>query len=495
MTAEKQNKKNIQILLINPPTELGSMFGVGIEFVQKYEPLGLLYLAAVLRDYGYRVSVTDAFAEELSCERLKEQISILEPDVVGISTLTCSGKIVFQLGRWIKETFPEILVVLGNIHASVFAEQYLENNCCDAVVHGEGEYVFLKLVENFYTGASFDGISAVSFKDINGSITTASGAETVKDLSGLPFPARDLVRQELYNLSPISNQSYVRGDNNAAKTMITSRGCVNRCTFCSVHGNKVIRFNDALRIADEMELLEKDYNTSYVYIMDPLFMGNKKRLAAICSEIRKRKLKIRWGCDAHVNYIYPDIIREMADAGCYELSLGIESGVQRSLDIIKKGTTINRITESVDIIKMNSSIFIEGLFILGLPGETYEDSLETIRFAKSLNLDMAQFSILMPYPGSPLFNELRNAGKIDTGIKKDGSLDTSVWKRYSSYICFTDNDPIWVTPGLTHKDLKRLQKKALREFYLRPNQVLRNLKRIRPGNIFKALRIIAKGFF
>ncbi len=102
---------------------------------------------------------------------------------------------------------------------------------------------------------------------------------------------------------------------------------------------------------------------------------------------------------------------------------------------------------------------------------------------------------MTPYPGSPLFSELAAKGELDTGIREDGSLDPSVWKRYSSYIMFTDNEPIWVTPTLEWKELQALQKKALRDFYLRPRQVLRQLKRLRPSNLVQTAKIAFKGFF
>ena len=108
---------------------------------------------------------------------------------------------------------------------------------------------------------------------------------------------------------------------------------------------------------------------------------------------------------------------------------------------------------------------------------------------------MAQFSILCPYPGSPLFDDLRAKGLIDDGLRPDGSVDRSVWRRYSSYIIFTDNDPIWVTPEQTADGLKELQRRAQREFYLRPAQILRHIGRVRPGNFLKVLRIAWRGFF
>ena len=150
---------------------------------------------------------------------------------------------------------------------------------------------------------------------------------------------------------------------------------------------------------------------------------------------------------------------------------------------------------AVNLIKNNSDIRIEGLFILGLPGETYEDSLKTIRLSTTLPIHMAQYSICTPYPGSPLFEELKQSGQFDTGERPDGTVDTSVWKRYSSYIVFTDIEPIWITPTLTYAQVRKLQKKALRAFYLRPSQIALHIKRLRWGNLRNSIKIALDGFF
>ncbi|MBZ0272959.1 B12-binding domain-containing radical SAM protein [bacterium] len=483
-----------KVLFVNPPDEMESMFGVGEAFVQKYEPLGMLYIAATTREAGYEVHVVDAHAEDLDVNGIKDRIREIGPDAVGISTLTCSGALVWELGRWIKAEDPSVLIVLGNVHASVYADQYLMNGCCDVVVHGEGEDTFVDVLRQAANGRHFDGIPSISWLD-NGVVRQTSPAIVIEDLDRLPYPARDLVNQKLYSLTEISNQNYVTENGDHGKTMVTSRGCVFRCEFCVVHAKRKQRYNVVEKVVDEMEMLERDYGASYVYIMDPLFMGRPRRVIEICDEIKRRGLSLKWGCDAHVNLITPPLIQAMASANCFELSLGIESGVQRLLDAVHKMSELSRVTEAVKTIRTYSNIRIEGLFILGLPGETYAESLETIRFATTLDLDMAQFSIMTPYPGSPLFEELRATGELDTGVRPDGSVDIDVWKRYSSYICFTDVDPIWVTPTQDIEQLRGLQKKALRRFYLRPKQIVKQIKRLRADNILESARIAINGFF
>lgn len=484
----------LDALLIMPPDRMEAMLGVGAAFVQKYEPLGLLYIAAVARDAGYSVGVIDAHAEGIDVETIKARILDARPKVLGLSTLTCSGGIVHDLGRWVKRELPDTLVVLGNVHASVYHEYYLKHGCCDVVVHGEGEYPFLKLLEVAHGRAELDDVSSISALDGSGHVIKRGPASLVADLTALPTPARDMVDQSLYRLDDISNQLYVAGKTRStSKTMQTSRGCRYKCTFCVV--NQKPRFADAMSVVDEMELLEKEFNAGYVLIVDPLAMEDEERMLTICAEHRRRRLKIRWGCDARVNCITPRLLRAMEAGGCYDLSFGIESGVQRTLNRVKKGTKVWAIDRTVRMIKRESNIKVGGLFILGLPDERRADALETIRFARSLPFDNAQFSILTPYPGSAIFDELRASGDLDTGERPDGTLDTSVWDRYSAYISFTDKDPIWTTPTLTPSELKRLQKRAQREFYLRPRMVLDNLKRVRPSNALQMARIAAAGFF
>lgn len=484
----------MKVLLVNPPDELESMLGVGREFIQSYEPLGILYIAAVLREQGHDVHIVDAHAEGLDPREIRERIETLSPQVLGFSTLTCNGAIVFELGRWAKEKNPGIFVVLGNIHASVFARQYLENGCCDVVVHGEGEWTMMELLSRLSRDAPWDDIAGLTFLDGAGSLIRIP-MKIECDLSSLPMPARDLVDQSLYGLRNFSNQLFVQGKTGKAKTMVTSRGCPHRCTFCVVHGSRKPRYNSASRVVDEMETLQNNFDASYVFVDDPLFLADRQRVLDICDEYRHRRLTIQWGGTAHVRSIDKELVTALDSANCFDLGIGIESGVQRLLDETRKRISLEQVRQAVHTVKRHSRIQLEGLFILGLPGETKDDAIETIRFACTLPLDMAQFSVFTPYPGSPVFDELVAKDEIDTGIREESRVDTSVWKRFSQYICFTDLDPIWVTPTMTSDTLRRLQKRAHRRFYLRPGQVLRHIRRIRPNNFMTALRILSRGFF
>ena len=485
----------MKILLVNPPDDMETMLGAGAKLITPFEPLGLLYIAAVAREAGYEVQVMDAWVERLSKEDFKREVEQIKPDVIGFTVFTANGGVVYDLGQWIKKALPDTVVVLGNLHAAIYAEQYLRNDCCDLIVHGEGEFPFIDALRVIESGSrDFSKIASISFlKD--GEFVRATEQGVVSDLTALPFPARDLVKQDLYNIPSISNLPYSGKKSSLGKHMFTQRGCPYRCSFCTVHHNRKQRSNDVVRAVDEMEMLVNGYGVDYLFIMDSLFIANKKRVHSICDEIIERKLEFRWGCEAHVRCVDAELVKKMELAGCHDMAFGIESGVQHLLEGVVKNTTLECIEEATKIVTKNSNIKLSGLFILGLPGETYDDSMQTIRFAKSLPLDMAQFSILTPYPGSEIYHDLEKKGQIDTGIRPDGTIDTSVWLRYSAYISYTKMDPIWVTPGMNATELKRLQKKAVRQFYFRPKQIVNQIRRVRMGQIPTILNTAFKSTF
>ena len=284
---------------------------------------------------------------------------------------------------------------------------------------------------------------------VNGRYIAPTECAVVNDLSNFPMPARDLVDPKFYNFPNITNMPYSYRLGRVAKHMFTSRGCPFKCSFCVVQKGCGRRSYTTAQILEEIQLVVNKYHADYIFFMDPIFAFDKHKVIELCHGIKELKLKFRWGCEGHINCLDEEMIREMESAGCHDMAFGIESGVQRLLDRVNKGTKLADIERGIHLIKRSTRMKVVGLFILGLPGERQEDSLQTIAFAKKLPFDMAQFSIFVPYPGSALFYELAANGEIDTGIRSDGTLDTSVWQRYSSYISFTGKVPIWVTPDLT----------------------------------------------
>ena len=153
----------MKIVLVNPPDEMEQMLGSGTAFVQKYEPLGLLYIAAVLRERGHEVVVIDAYAEDLDEEALLAAVSRHAPRIVGFSVLTCNGAIVWRLGQILKEQSPELFVVLGNVHASVYAEEYVAHGVADLVVHGEAEFLMCEICDELDGARDWGRLTGVTY--------------------------------------------------------------------------------------------------------------------------------------------------------------------------------------------------------------------------------------------------------------------------------------------------------------------------------------------
>lgn len=464
---------------------MGRVLGKANVFVSAFEPMGLLYIAAVLKKDGYEVKVLDAFIENYGLREIEGCIKDFNPEIVGITCLTSTGFLTYQIGKMIKSKYPNVKVVLGNIHASIFSTAFLENRIADIIVHGEGEQTMLELVKTIEQKKSLQDVLGISWWD-GKKVVDNSRRDLIKDLDSIPMPARDIVDSSRYSVENLSNFIYVNNSNKLMKQMFTSRGCVFQCKFCVVHQQHCYRCHSPERVLEEMELLVNKYNAGYIFIMDSLFIANKRRVIEICKGIRKKKMKFKWGCEGHVKLVDKELLDYMEKAGCYEIHFGIESGVQRLLDNVNKGTTLEQIIRAVKLVK-ETKIKVSGLFMLGLPGETYQDSLKTIKFACSLPLDFAQFSITVPYPGSQLFNELSRLGKIKTGLLKDGTIDPSVWERFSAYSSFTKRKPIYFPEQMSVAELKRVQKMALRRFYLRPRQIVKQIKRFRINDLPRLL--------
>lgn len=483
-----------RILLVNPPQELKHIMGDAGKFVTRWEPLGLLYIAAVLQQHGYEVHVVDAEADPHTLEEIESVVDAYDPAVVGITCLTPTAPPSIELGKRIRATDPRRKVVMGNVHARVFPETLLRLGACDFVVEGDGEFIMLELVQCLEAGRSHANIAGLSFLD-RGHFVRNPPPPLPPDLDVIAKPARQLVRHINYDAGMLNNLSYIRPEGTVSRQMLTSRGCVYACKFCVVHQERRFRVHSVDRVIDEMLDLQNNYNCGFVFFNDPIFVANKPRVHAICEAMQKRGVKIPWGCEGHVLCVDRDLLTAMKRAGCVQIAYGIESGSQRILNEIAKQTKLENVHKAIRLTK-DVGIPATGLFILGLPGETRDEMHQTIDLALSLPLDFAQFSMFVPYPGSEHFERLRAEGIIDTGVRADGSVDYDVWQRYSPYVGYGEvGNSIYLPPGMTFDDIFSLQRKAMRRFFFRPRQILQNAKRIRPSNLLDVVRAAKTIFF
>ena len=456
----------MKILLINPNNLLEKILGSGKIFASPDVPMGLLYIASYLQKFGYNVILHDSYLHNDDYEDIITIIKDYNPNIIGISCLTANGKFVFELGQIIKQKYPEKLLVLGNLHASIFSNFYLKNKAADIIVHGEGEVTLYEICEAIKNKTRFEEIKGISFISENKNIVNNINREFIKELDMLPFPYPDNFDILKYPRMRSTRRSFLR--------IVSSRGCVNKCTFCSVHNGKKYRTRSVDNVIEEILLTNEKYNINVYSFEDPLFTADKKRIIKLCEKIIKYKLNIKWVCEGHINYIDEELLKFMKRAGCNGIAFGIESGNQAILDKIKKNTNLKDIEEKIVLTKKYINRVI-GLFIIGLPGETEETIKDTLKLSLKLPLSAAQFALFTPYPGCQLYKDLINQNKIIIDENNIQELIDS-WERYSSYAIFSNNAPypIYIPDGFTFKELKRYQKKALKNFYFRLSYLLRN---------------------
>jgi radical SAM superfamily enzyme YgiQ (UPF0313 family) len=396
----------MSVLLFNPPTAL--------EGKPTIPPLGLAYLAAVLRENKIRVKIVDFDLEREKLPSLEEIIDREQPAIIGLSALTLQIENAYEMARRIKSRRPEIRVVIGGPHPSSLPESTLAESggAVDIVVVGEGEYRLLDIAR----GTDLPDIKGIVFRK-NGSWSKTPPSPPISDLDRLPLPARDLLPIARYRgWGPLKKSPSTH--------LIASRGCPYECIFCSEKSvfGKTHRSRDPARIVDEIEHLVRVYGMREVAFYDDLFTLRKRNVMAICREILDRKLAIQWKTLSRVDTVDAEVLRAMKSAGCWLISYGFESGSQDVLNNIRKRQTIGQCLEAAAWTRQ-AGIKTFGFFMIGNIGETEATVGETIRFARRLRPDYFQFTIVRPDPGSYLFNQFREQ------LKQEGVS----WNEYYAF--------------------------------------------------------------
>ncbi|OYT14467.1 MAG: hypothetical protein B7C24_18210 [Bacteroidetes bacterium 4572_77] len=328
----------MKILLIFPPS---TTYGADPSNPVINLPLGLTYLAGYLRKHGYSdVHILDAMFPKdriiktentarygLTDEELFKVISEYNADIVGISCMyTVHSSDAHNVARIVKEINSNIPVIFGGAHSSTFPELVLKDKNVDIVAYSEGEETLLDIVRTVEQNGHYRNIKQIYYR-MDDVVMQNPNRELIDDLDKIPFPARDLLDINLY-LDDKVGQYEMR---HPQTTMITSRGCPQNCTYCTIQqvwGTKKWRARSPQNVVDEMEHLHKEYGIQEFAWMDAAAGTRKKRIIEICDEIIRRKLDIRWTTPNGIAHWYLDekTLDKMKAAGCYRITFGIESG-------------------------------------------------------------------------------------------------------------------------------------------------------------------------
>lgn len=456
----------MKIQLINVPYR--NAYGSLKKISAVYFPLGLGYIASVLRQNGFaQVDVFDPEAENSNFVEIENRINNFSPEVVGLSFVTVNYAFAQKIAKIIKKINPAILVVAGGIHASALPkETLLENPEIDLVIIGEGEYTFLEICKNVSLKKNINSIPGIAYK--NGKkVFFTSLREPLQDLDQLPFPSRDLV--DMRNYFAPSHMDIGK----KSVTLISSRGCPARCTFCasSIIAGRKFRAHSPEYIIREINFLQEKYGIDHFIFEDDSFTINKERVEKLCKQLIKMKQKIVWSCFGRVTTVDKKLLDLMKKAGCYLIGYGVESGNNAILRKIKKGITKQQCLTAFRISK-KAGLRTQGFFMIGHPGDTKETIMETINFAIKLNPSVAFFSPLVAYPGTEIYND-------SFKLRINPSEDWSNYSPFGDHLAVKLND-------ISSGDLKYYCSLAYRKFYLRPKYLLDKLKSISSFEEFKA---------
>jgi radical SAM superfamily enzyme YgiQ (UPF0313 family) len=459
----------MKILLINPRRSIESA-GIAQRIVRgTQEPLGLAYLAAVLEKNGDKVEILDAEALDMSDQEIAEFVSSRDVDVVGVTMTTMTYSVAVKTIKAIRNIYGAMIYV-GGAHLTAMPVETLKAAPeIDVVVIGEGEATIVELINAIENNEDLKSIKGIAYR--NGEeITVTDKRPYIEDLDTIPFPARHSLPMEFYRTKTSAYEKM------PIYNIVGSRGCPFNCTFCAQPFGRKYRYHSAKRICDEIEHLIDNYGAKGILFRDDTFTLNRKHTSEICHEIINRGLnnKITWACSTRVNVIDKALLELMKKSGCRMIHYGVESGNQRLIDIIQKGIKLEEVIQAFKLTR-EVGIAIGGYFMLGLPSETREESLNTIKFARSADPDWVSFTNTMPYPVSELYNQLINTDMIKIFN----------WEVYNSGSGFTDLPLPYITEGRTEDELKELARRAIREFYFRPKIIMRHLMRIRSYDSLK----------
>ncbi len=461
----------LDILLINPNNSEISDFGEGI-----LPPLGICYISSYLKSKKIKSEVLDANALNLSIQDILETVESKQPKIIGLTGTTPLILRIYKLASKIKESFPDIKIVVGGPHVSVLPERTLkECSSIDMIVRGEGEITSYELVTAIKNQSPFDGIDGLAYRK-NEKVLLTSPQTRILNLDSLPFPDRSDLPIKKYMPS-------IKWFNRAPfATVMTSRGCPNDCVFCAskLILGRAVRFRSPQNVLKEIRELKNKYGIKEVMFYDDTFTLNKERIYELCDLFVKSNINITWGCLSRVDRIDEDLLSKMKEAGCHIMSYGVESGSERMLGIIRKNVKLDQIEKAIKTTK-DVGIKTSASFVFGVPGETKESIEKTINFALKIDPLFAQFYRVVPFPGTDLYNVY---------LEKNGDKEID----WQSFLEIGNAKNIIELKNINEEEFGKLLKESYRKFYWRPKKIIQIFFKMLTPRKFKGLLIAAYAF-
>lgn len=436
-------------------------------------PLNLGYLCAFLKERGHEADVLD-----LSLRRdiplLMNTLSAFNPDLVGISAYTPNVIGGFEVIKTVKAVNDKYITVMGGPHSTSMPEATLE--ACselDFVVIGEGEATLLELCGAIDKKTGPDGVAGLCYRR-GGAVVRTRPRDLIEKLDDLPFPDRDIIAPSYRRLKIFDPNLNLPLDK--IMEVITSRGCTDFCTFCTVHRAYVekgrsLRLRSPENVLREIEEFKSKNDVRHVSFLDDNFTINRERTRKIINGLKR--MKLTWNCDSRVNLVDEELIHEMVGAGCRKISIGVESGSERILKLMNKNITVEQARRVFKWCHDSGLETIQANFLIGgHPDETAEDIDKTRMLIKELRPHRLLASVIVPFPGT----------KVREQMLERNLIFSDDWRRY---ILMNDVPPPWRTTHFSSEELQRIQNDMIAGFYFNIRNIITSLKYIKSFAILR----------
>jgi anaerobic magnesium-protoporphyrin IX monomethyl ester cyclase len=438
-----------RVALITPPYHSGVVESAGT-----WLNVGFVYLAGALRAAGYQVDYYDAMSLWHKWPEIEARIRAFKPDVVATTSFTASVAHALELTALAKKINPEIVTVHGNVHATFCYTEMLEaeHDTVDYIVRGEGEVTLVSLLDCLNAGGDPAQVAGLAFYR-SGAVVATPKAPYIQDLDALPM-AWDLVEWPIYTY---------RAKNNARLAIVSSsRGCMEKCSFCSqqLFWSQSWRARSPENFVAELELLRDSYGVEVAMLSDEIPTFDRERWVKILDLMIERQVGVKLLLETRVDDILrdEDIMHRYREAGVEHIYVGVEACDQATLDLFNKNTKVGQSKAAIDIIN-NADIVSETSFVLGMPDDTPESIAAVIELAKHYNPDMGFFLAIAPWPYAELYPEL------------EPYVATKDYRKYNLV------EPVVKPKNMTLLELERELGKAAQNFFMHK---FRNLHELSP---------------
>ena len=391
-----------------------------VELPPNIPDLGLGYIAASLKDSSHNVIIMD-WAMKLSSGDFKSWLAANKPELIGIKVFTKDVSAAKKTISIIRETIPEVIIVIGGPHPSAVDPIRLMEDFtkCDFAIKGEAEISFSSLLTEISERGKNSNIGFINkvraikipglvWRDKDG--VFANPISLCHDLNKFKFPPWEIMDPNNYTINMLGSEK-----EGATAPIITTRGCPGKCTFCSAHNisGRKIRSRSPENVFKEMSILYSKYGVKKFMFMDNCFTANKKHLKLICKMIINDRMNVEWDCSSYENLdnLTDEMLALMYDAGCRMIHIGIESGSEYTRRAMNKLSKLSDIEKKIKLIKKNK-IKIGAWFMIGFPEETKKEMNKTIKYSFSLNPDLLTFTIVYPLPGTEIHNYIKDKYKF-----------------------------------------------------------------------------------